>query len=221
MDQVPEGGQPKTDRLLLAWFVGLVLLVLVGVVLGWLDSTTELRPDHEGVLLGCFVLAGLGGLASILVPLRDWKKRAVGSRVMTAFALLLMGFIAVFLVSSRAADLVEGWIDFPPGRTTSHQAFFLISRAYQTHGKGRSWNIQTMPIWSDLDITEDDYDFMLAHRRPGDDARNSDEVSSHGYFCARLTIEQSGDALRIMHAGSHKLPKGTVILCPSSGRSSR
>lgn len=221
MDQVSNAEQHKGNKRLLAWFIGLVALVLLGVALGWFDNTTELTPDHEAVLPGCFVLACLGGLISALVPVRDWKKGAVGSRVAIAFALALMGFIAVFLVSSSAADIVEGSIDFPAGRTTSHQALLLISRAYQTHGKGRSWNIQTMPIWSNLDITEDDYDFMLAHWRPGDNARNPDEISSHGYFCALVTIEQSGDAIRVMNAGSHRLPKGTVILCPSSARISR
>ena len=221
MNQIPEAEQHGADKLLFAWFIGLLALVLLGAALGWLDNTTELTPDHEGVLRGCLVLAGLGGLISAFVPALCGKKGAVGSRVVRALALALAGFIGVFLVSIRVADIVEGSIDFPPGRTTSHRALLLISRAYQTHGKGRSWNIQTMPLWSDLEITEDDYDFMLAHRRPGDDPRNPDEISSHGYFCALVTIEQSGDAMRVMHAGSHRLPRGTVILCPSSARSSR
>jgi hypothetical protein len=120
------------------------------------------------------------------------------------------------MVTSHTASIVEGFHDFPPDQTRTSSALLLISRAYQTHGKSRSWNIQTTPIWSNLDITEDDYDFMLAHRRVGDDPRDPDEISSRGYFCARVTIQQSANALRIMHAGSHKLPKGSVIICPSS-----
>jgi hypothetical protein len=214
MAQPSETVKQLRDKLVLVWFLGLLVLVLLSPVLGWFDNATELTPSHNGILTGCFVLAGLGGLLSALVPILAWDRGSVRSHLVASFAFGVMGLIAVFLVSSRAADVVEGLIDFPPARTTSRPALLLISRAYHTHGKGRSWNIQTMPIWSDLNITEDDYDFMLAHRRVTDKARNSDEISSRGYFCAQVTIEQSGDALRVMHAGSHKLPRNTVVLCP-------
>jgi len=52
---------------------------------------------------------------------------------------------------------------------------------------------------------------MQNNRRPGDDGRNPNEISSLDYFCAKVTIEQSDKALRILHAGSGKLPQGTVI----------
>lgn len=55
---------------------------------------------------------------------------------------------------------------------------------------------------------------MLAHRSPEDHGRNPDEISSHGFFCARVTLQQSGDALRVLNAGSQKLPAGTVVVCP-------
>jgi hypothetical protein len=55
---------------------------------------------------------------------------------------------------------------------------------------------------------------MRNHRPPHDDGKRFDEISSQGYFCARVTVEQSDAALRILHAGSQKLPQGTVILCP-------
>jgi hypothetical protein len=54
---------------------------------------------------------------------------------------------------------------------------------------------------------------MRNNRRPGDDGHNPDEISSRGYFCAKLTIEQSDKALRILHVGSQTLPVGTVIFC--------
>jgi hypothetical protein len=71
-----------------------------------------------------------------------------------------------------------------------------------------------MPIWSNLEITRADYEFMLANRRPGDKGKNPDEISSKGYFCARVTLEQAGDALRVLHAGNRTLPQGTVMVCP-------
>jgi hypothetical protein len=68
------------------------------------------------------------------------------------------------------------------------------------------------------EITRDDFVFMRNNRRPGDDGHNPDEISSRGYFCSKLTIEQSDKALRILHASSQKLPGGTVILCPVATR---
>lgn len=132
----------------------------------------------------------------------------------------LMGLMSVFLFLGETANVIEGIIDFPPDKTQSSRELLSISRAYQTHGKGRSWNIQTTPIWSNLDITQDDYKFMLAHRRPGDGGRDADEISSEGYFCARVTIQVSGDAIRVMNAGTHKLPKGTVVICPTNAGAS-
>jgi len=108
---------------------------------------------------------------------------------------------------------MEGWLDFPSGKSHTRQVLFVISRAYQTHGKGSSQYIQTMPIWSNLEITREDFAFMRNHR-PGDDGQNADEISSRGYFCAKVTIEQTDKALRILHSGSQKLPQGAVILCP-------
>jgi hypothetical protein len=214
MDQKSEVEQSKMKKDLRNCFIGFGAFLLLFAALDWFDNTTELTPGHDTVLKMCFALAGLGGLIAGIVAIRMSQKLIVWRRIVQTFCFAVLGFLVISMVSIRAADIVEGRIDFPPGRTKSYTALLLISRAYQTHGKGRSWNIQTTPIWSNLDITEDDYQFMLAHRRLGDSSSNPDEISSNGYFCARVTIEQSGNALRIMHAGSHKLPKGTVIICP-------
>jgi hypothetical protein len=219
MDQASKVEQSKIEKGLWGWFVGFGVLLLLSVAVGWFDNTTELRPSHDGALNACFALAGLSGLICGVATIRMSKRLIVWRRIAHAIAFAILGFILVFLVSVHAVGIIDGLIDFPPGKTKSYTALLLISRAYQTHGKSRSWNIQTTPIWSNLDITEDDYEFMLAHRRPGDPSRNPDEISSKGYFCAQVTIQQSGNALRVMHAGSRKLPKGTVIICPSSSGS--
>jgi len=216
MDQASAGEQSRVGKSILGWFIAIGSLLLLYVVLGWFDNTTELSPDHDHVLQACVAIAGLSGLASGIVGIRKSKGITVWRRAPLALGLSLLGFLSVFLASSRTASIVEGLIDFPPGKTRSYTTLLLISRAYQTHGKGRSWNIQTTPIWSNLDVTEDDYEFMLTHRRAGDSTRDPDEISSNGYFCAHVTIQQSGNALRVLHAGSHKLLKGSVVICPSS-----
>jgi hypothetical protein len=68
-----------------------------------------------------------------------------------------------------------------------------------------------------MEVTESDYQFMLSHRRPGDTLHNPDEISSKGHFCAKVTLQESDRALRVLHAGSRKLPPGTVIFCPWVG----
>lgn len=221
VDQALDGDQAKEATGLSRSLIGFGALLLLSTILGSMflgrfDNTTELTPNHDNVLLACFVIAGLCGLASAGVAVFKSKALIVRRRAALAFCFGLLGFLSAFLVSSHVADIVEGWIDFPPRTTRSYPTLLSISRAYQTHGKGRSWNIQTTPIWSNLEITEHDYEFMLSHRRVGDDSHNPDEISSNGHFCAKVTIQQSAEALRVMHAGSHKLPEGTVIICQST-----
>jgi hypothetical protein len=166
----------------------------------------------------CFWLAGVAGAAILIGCIAFFykaKKTSLGQRIVMTFAFTLLSVLVVFLFSMRSMDLIYGWIDFPNGETRTYKGLLRISRAYQTHGKGASRNIQTMPFWSNMDVTEQDYQFMLDHRRPGDPERSPDEISSQGYFCAKVTVEQSKKALRVLHAGSRTLPAGTVVLCPT------
>jgi hypothetical protein len=71
-----------------------------------------------------------------------------------------------------------------------------------------------MPLWSNLSISELDYDYMRGHRAPWDKGTNPDEISSRGYFCAKVTLQRSGNAVRVLHAGNGVLPAGTVRECP-------
>lgn len=216
MNEDSEPQSPKTQKGLVACFIAPLVLLLLYVPLGWFDKTTELTPRHDDVLQYCFIIAIVGGLLCSGLSFLQSRGMATWRRIWIACSLLLVGFSAVFLVIGRSSEIIEGRIDFPPGKTRTYPGLLVIWRAYRTHGKGRSWSIQTTPIWSNLDVTKTDYEFMLAHRGPGDHGSNPDEISSHGFFCAQVTIQQSGNALRVMHAGSQKLPAGTVIVCPIS-----
>jgi hypothetical protein len=193
-----------------------IVVVVVGAYafLGWLDDTTELWPRHDESIETCF---WLGGFVALFLAATIWLKSKGNSfwqRLRMIVPISLIGFIGVLLFSMRAVDIVNGWIDFPSQKTQTYQTLLLISRAYHTHGKGASANIQTMPIWSNMDVAEADYTFMLNHRRPGDLSKDADEISSKGYFCAKVMMQQSGNALRVLHAGARTLPSGTVIICP-------
>lgn len=199
------------------WLSGPLVLLAVCLILGWFDTSTEITPNHDTALNACFALGGVGALLSVGVAVFGRQQMNVWQRVLLAFALAILGFLSVFLLSSKVTELVEKYVDFPTGSTRTYPALLLINRAYRTQGKGESWNIQTTPIWSNLDITESDYSFMLSHRRPGDNGQNPNEISSKSYFCAKVTMQQSGSALRVLNSGSRKLPRGTVVVCPARG----
>ena len=203
-----------------SWMGGLAVLIPFAFyeLLSWVDNTTELWPSHDKSTEACFWLAGIAGTAALIgciLIARKAKKTSLWHRTVLIFVPTLLSVVVVFLFSMRAVDLVNGWIDFHHGKTKTYVGLLRISRAYQTHGKGASKDIQTMPFWSDMNVTEQDYQFMLDHRRPDDPAHSPDEISSQGYFCAKVTVEQSEKALRVLHAGSHTLPAGTVMLCPN------
>jgi hypothetical protein len=215
------GGDDNNSK---GWFKSLnpsvvgfcIPLAVVGfyALLGWLDDTTELLPRHDDSMNVCFCLAGLVAiLLAVIVAIKS-KGKSLWLRIRLIVPISLIGAIGVGLLSVRLVDLAYGWLDFPSQKTQTFQTLLLISRAYQTHGKGASHDIQTTPIWSDMNVTESDYDFMLRNRRPGDTSHNPDEISSKGYFCAKVTMQRSGDSFRVMHAGSGTLPSGTVIICP-------
>ena len=190
------------------------LMWLAYFIMSWFDNTTELVPDHTGVLNWCFVLGGLGALGAAVVVLAHWKSLALAQRIVWPLCGALIGFLTIFMFSSTAAELIESRLDFPTTETKTVDGYLLISRAYWTHGKSQSWNIQTMPVWSNMEITQADYNFMLAHRPPRRDVSNRDEISSRGFFCAHVTLQRTDKALRVLHAGRGKLPVGTVTLCP-------
>ena len=213
MDQ--ETPEPSYQLSKLGWgWLGLLLLCLiVSWIIGKFNSSTELTPSHEGPLQ--FALYGACILSAFSAALIFWQSQGALYRrlVMSLIVAPIFAFLGVFLLVAEVAAFVELNHDFPAERTRTFDGLIVLERAYQTHGKGRSWNIQTTPIWSNIDITQSDYNFMLGHRAPNDRGSDPDEVTSNGYFCARVTLQQSGEALRVMHAGNYNLPPGSVGIC--------
>ena len=195
-------------------FFGSLALIILSMIFGWFDTTTELYPAHDRVDETCLVLAAVCGVTVCAAAIYLTKGLTVVQRIVLPVVLLFEAGVGIWLIAGHVASIVEGRIDFPSGKTRTYQGLLLISRAYQTHGKSASQYIQTTPIWTNLEITDEDFAFMRAHRRPDDPGKNPDEIKSNGYFCAKVTLEQSQNAMRILHAGSEKLPRGTVIRCP-------
>jgi hypothetical protein len=218
-----EGNTQETDDMarITPWralFLIVGLTWLAYFVMGWFDNTTELVPDHGDALGWCFLLGGFGAVVAAVLVLTQWKRLVLAQRIVWPLCAALIGFLTLFLFSSTATELVENRNDFPAAQTKTFDGFLSISRAYHTHGKSQSWNIQTMPVWSNMEITQADYEFMLSHRPEGPNASNKDEITSRGLFCAHVTMQRTDKALRVLHAGRGKLPEGTVIICPKVGR---
>lgn len=196
-----------------AWLGVMVLSFIASWIIGRFNNSTELTPNHDDPLqFGLYAACLLAVFSAALIFFQS--RRALYRRLgMSIIVAPIFAFMGVFLLVAEISALVEMHHDFPPERTKTFDGLIVLQRAYQTHGKGRSWNIQTMPFWSNIDITQSDYNFMLSHRAPNDHGNDADEITSNGYFCARVTLQQSGEALRVLHAGNSRLPFGSVGIC--------
>ncbi|MDH7975913.1 hypothetical protein QH494_27350 [Sphingomonas sp. AR_OL41] len=199
------------------WLVAMFGLGALAFLLDWFDSTTELAPAHHGIATLGRVAATLACLTAAVIGFRVRRPRRVADRLFRASWYALLGFLAVYFALTEIATIVVGWRDFPATGSRSSQRLIAIADAsHYTVSKGsQRWMVTTRSFGATLDITREDYGFMLAHRRAGDDASEPDAIASDGHFCARVTVEQAGSALRVIHAGSYTLPQGTIVLCPA------
>jgi hypothetical protein len=217
MDAAPEPKPSLVSGFGHLWFSGL-FGIIIALHFAKLDDTTVLFPDRSANLPYMFLAAGAFGLVSAAVGFWQSAEPSLFRRVFIPFVFWLMGTAAAFGVIYTAANLMLNARDFPPEKTRSFKLIFRISRAYRTYGTNAGWDIQIMPVRRHMYITRGDYEFMLRRRAPADHATDPDEISSGGYFCAHVTAQESGDALRIMHAGDATLPRGSVIICPKASR---
>lgn len=209
--QIPPG-KAKLTKVAWMWAAGIAIAFALMWLASGYDDATELTPDHSDILGYCFDAAGLIAVASAVVAFFQ-SKGAITARVGLAFCFALEGGLATILLSGRIANIIENRIDFPASNTKTFRALLPIGRAYRTDSRmGSSWIIQPV-IWTNIDITQADYRFMLLHRGWDGERPEPKTVSSGGYFCANVLMQQSGDALRVLHAGSSRLPAGTIGIC--------
>jgi hypothetical protein len=204
----------KLTKLAWVWLAVLALAMISVWPLGGLDTATELTPDHSDILEYCFWIAGLIAVVSMAVCFFQ-SEGALPSRIL--LSLLFLGFLgglSTHLHLSTVANIIENRRDIPPERTRTFGALLPIERAYRMDSRtGSSWIIQPAPIWSNIDIAHGDYRFMLARTGAANARKEPSDVPSRSYFCAKVTMQESGDALRVLHAGSQALPPGSVGIC--------
>lgn len=213
MDDAAPAQKSRLTKAGWTWLGVLLVCCLAGWIAEWFDRSTELTPSHDAPLtFGIYAACAIAILSALFIL--SQSRGVLYRRLVLSFVVApIFALLGVFLLTAEVAALVETAVDFPAGKTRTFDGLLILSRAYQTHGKSQSWYIQTMPIWSNIDITKTDYDFMLGHRAPQDHGTDTDEITSNGYFCAKVTLQKSGEALRILHAGSYKLPAGSVVIC--------
>ncbi len=210
-----DASQPKVRLTKLGWvWLGLLALAFaMNWLLGKHDDATELTPNHDDILTYCVYAAGVMAAVSAAVGFLQ-SKGHIAVRALAAILVFgLLGGLATLLLSSTTADIIENRSDFRSGNIQTYWALLPIGRAYRSDSRtGSSWIIQPL-IWSNIDISHADYRFMLSHSGRNDEASEPASVPSNGHFCAKVEIQQSGNALRVLHAGTHTLPTGTVGIC--------
>ncbi|MEO1967683.1 MAG: hypothetical protein ABGW87_03080 [Sphingomonadaceae bacterium] len=216
-------GFTKSGKL---WLIGCGLLFALSFPFGSLNNATQLTPDDADVISFGFELAGVIAILGAFILWKATVSWPLKNRIGFVVALSFITFLASILAFMPAAGIVEGWMNFPAASTKTFEAFLPIGRAYRSHSRsGDSWTIQPTPLWTNIDVTQADWDFMLTRRRPWDDGTDPDNISSNGYFCAKVTMQKSGDALRIIYSGhynplnwTYRLPTGAIVVCPRGAK---
>lgn len=191
--------------------------------LAWINNSTELLPDHTPSLELVFWVAGGLAVVGFAINWRattDWPRF---NRIGFSIAIAFLSFLSALFAFGETREIILGKIDFPKHKTRKFIALLPIDRAYRTHPSksGPGWIIQPTPFWTNIDITEDDWNYMVARRRPWDDGSDPDDISSKGYFCAKVELEQAEGALRVVYSGNFRigkmeylLPSGSISACP-------
>jgi hypothetical protein len=207
--------KPSVSRFGWYWLGGIFVLFILAKILENFDHSTTLVPDHANAIGMAIVLSFLTACLSIIVGLTEtkgstWTKFSCG---VLAFGGL--GFLAPFLLLGTISSLFFARVDFPPDKVRTFEALLPIGRTWHSTPRRspESFIIQPTPLWSNIDIAREDWNFMLAELKLGDEP-DRDDIPSNGRFCARVQMQQAGAALRVMNAGSHALPKGSIVLCP-------
>ncbi|WP_309622013.1 hypothetical protein [Novosphingobium sp.] len=207
--------KPSVSRAGWFWLGGMFAVVALSKLLETFDRSTTLVPMRADAIYMAIVFALLLACLSVIVGVNEtsgppWTKFTCG-----VLAFGMVGFLAPFMLLSQISSLFFARIDFSPDKVRTFNALLPIGRTW--HSKPRrspeSFTIQPTPLWSNIDIAREDWNFMLAELKLNDDPER-DDIPSNGRFCARVRMQQAGPALRVLNAGSHALPKGSVILCP-------
>ncbi|GGA02794.1 hypothetical protein GCM10010923_09520 [Blastomonas marina] len=210
----------------MGWAAGIAfytpILVFLPLLL-WLEWA-EL-PDTEIVYAPSSGVWAAGGflvfVTSIVagVSIYRWCETKL-SELRSFFVAAVMWFAWVFsgwLLLSVADTIERVRAYFPADQVERFEGYVSISRAYFSEGykhKKDGWIVQTSPVFLIMDITENDFRYMLDNAPAGMVKDGGTEISSRGHFCALMSFERGPRALRILNSGRKPLEMGSVVECP-------
>lgn len=204
------------------WLPALAIVLPLCLGLLWLDDFTELTPRHSIARMAClivvFIAAAISGILGWRLATSGRLKRGT-SPMDAGFKFLFVGMVMTTMLLAPATELIAGWVDFPPSMTNSSIALLPISKAHEAHGRGASWSVKFQPDWSGVPISYNDYRYMQEHLPPDHRSASRNEIVSNGYFCARVSLQKAGKAIRIMHSRWGGLAEGSIGICPAGGSS--
>ena len=192
-----------TIRLTPVGFWWIFALIGLGVasfaVTGGRDSV-RLTPDPFDPVTLAVIAAVIAGAVSLVVGFLNTRGRIVPRLAMAVLLAAIAGVGMLSLIITEA-PIIATHMAFAPARTHSFVAHLPVRRVYLQPQAG-PWMIVTKTQWPPLAISDGDHAFILAH--PG------------GWICARVNLQQAGDAVRIPHMRTYSLPDGSVELCPTA-----
>lgn len=182
------------------------------------DTATLLTPDHVA-LKRLFARAALGvGAASAAVGYLTSAGPRIRRIVLAVFVFGLIGWLATASATQIVSNLVLRQSEFPGATTRTVETLLPVGKVYRVHSRRRDqWYIQPAGTKVNIAISQADYNFAIANRRPQDGLTQTGALTSEGYLCAKVSIAQSGDATKVLHAGRERLPEGAIVKCPPAG----
>jgi hypothetical protein len=205
---------PRRFQFGMAWLSGLIAMFFLAGITSLFETTTQIAPAQDSIQDACLYAAIVVALLSAVIGFRQLPNGATAKRLMWAAVVALLGFGSSAFLFAEISSFVEGWIDFPPGKTRTAEETMPIYYAYHHHSRHADvWIVEIAD--SLIDITPGDADFMLKRRLPGDTSGALGQIWSGGYFCAKLTVQTAGNAKRVLRR-VNGLPPGSVILCPKA-----
>ncbi len=180
----------------LGWVcIGLAFVMLaVGVFLQ--PDDIELTPVHDHHLVVWAASAAGAAILAVIGFSQTLAKRWGG-----VYLFALLGAGDGWLLATEGAARLDMQADFPAAATRTFNGTMAVDHANTAARSTTSWNVETVgrvPV--KLAISRADYVFMRTH------------AAGDGYFCAQLTFQNAGQAVRIVR-GAQVLPAGTIAIC--------
>ena len=212
--------QSTKTRLAIAWLLAVASMLPLWIILRSVIDFTQIAPDPTTTTRCALAAAVAVSLvtASIVASFAgNGLRTRAGAVIVQLIAFVTSGALSLLtsgLALTETAQLARAWIDFSSPKSRTAIEYLPIDRAYQLHGKGRSWNIQIGPFRSTLSIAKSDYDRMSEERATGN-LGMADQLQGDRRFCARVIVERAGTAARVLNAGYAKMVTSTVVRCPA------